>query len=308
LSSPEQPDRPESETKASIVEAKGRLHRGLIADRAVRFLAVELGSLAELTRVRHGLGAEAGRIAAEGLVSAALMSAYIKGTERITLQIQGERPRLSFACDVDAEGGLRAQLSPPQLAPTENGALRGLLLAIKADAKREIYRGITRLEDETLEVALRSHLAGSDQVEVFLRIGTLQTEAGEVVFAGGLLLERLPEDPNLPSISLEAFRARFSAIETPPVEEILTSLAFGQILDEAVELLENRSLVWRCSCSQERIEAVLRDLPANELIEMLEEDRGAEVTCHFCNIAYRVDESRLAGLITEKAGANLTEA
>jgi molecular chaperone Hsp33 len=308
LSSPEQPNSPGQVTTPSKVEPKGRLHRGLVADRAVRFLAVELGSLGELTRTRHELGPEAARIAAEGLVSAALMSAYIKGSERITLQIQGERPRFNFACDVDAEGGLRAQLSPGELAPTEKGALRGLLLAIKADAKREIYRGITRLDDETLEVALRSHLAGSDQVEVFLRIGTLQTEDGQVIFAGGLLVERLPEDPNLPSIGIEAFRARFAGIEEPPVEELLTSLAFGHILDEPVELLDNRSLVWRCSCSQARIEAVLRDLPSQELIEMLEEDRGAEVTCHFCNIAYRVDETRLAQLITEKAGANLTEA
>ena len=54
--------------------------------------------------------------------------------------------------------------------------------------------------------------------------------------------------------------------------------------------------------SQERIEAVLFNLGAAELRAILEEDGRAEVSCHFCNIAYGVEGSRIAELIALHGG------
>jgi molecular chaperone Hsp33 len=34
-----------------------------------------------------------------------------------------------------------------------------------------------------------------------------------------------------------------------------------------------------------------------ELESMLREDKGAALTCHFCNETYRIDEPSLAGMV-----------
>lgn len=65
----------------------------------------------------------------------------------------------------------------------------------------------------------------------------------------------------------------------------------------AVNILEELPVTWRCSCGQERVEAILGSLPVEELTSMLEEDGKAEVICHFCNIAYQVDATRLEQII-----------
>jgi molecular chaperone Hsp33 len=282
---------------------KGSLHRGLVADRAVRFLAVELAGLANETRERHGLGPTAAHLAAEALVAATLMSAWVKGRERITLQIQAESPRFAFMADVDAEGGIRARMTPARVKVPEDGALHGLLYAIRADVKKEIYRGVSALDGQSLEAALARHVKGSEQMNALLRIGVVQDETGRVQSAAGMLLERLPEEPGLPSIDAETFATTFDSIQSTPAQELLIGLAFGAIVGHKVEILENRDLHWRCGCGQERIEAVLVSLGETELQAIIDEQGAAEVSCHFCNVAYRVDRARLEELVALVRGA-----
>ena len=45
------------------------------------------------------------------------------------------------------------------------------------------------------------------------------------------------------------------------------------------------------------MEALLYQMGPGELQTMKDEDGGAEVTCHFCNIRYQVDGNRLMELI-----------
>lgn len=285
------------------VDARGSLHRGFVGGRTARFLLVSLPQLAELTSQRHGLGPDAARLAAEAMVASALMSAWIKGSERVTLQLQAQRPAFAFVCDVDAEGGLRARLSPGQLHHPAGRGVDGLMLAIKADAQRELYRGVTALDGRTIEAALRGHLSESTQVDVVLRIGVEQDPDGKITGAGGVVIERLPPDPNLPSIEPAAFAKTYQHIEQDDVFDTLVAAAFGKIAGQEVEVLEERALRWRCSCSQERIEAVLFNLGPAELRSMWQEDGGAEISCHFCNIHYQVSGDRLAELCAMHAHA-----
>jgi molecular chaperone Hsp33 len=278
-------------------EPKGSLHRGLVGAGAVRFLAVQARGLAEHVRQVHGLDADGSRVAAEALVANALMSAWIKGDERIGLQIQGEEPRFAFMGDVDAEGGLRARFTPAAMKPAPQGRISGILMAIKSDAQREIYRGMTAIDGQRMEVALSDHLGQSDQVDVLVRIEALLADDGRVRTAGGLVLERLPEAPDHPSMGSAEFAETYGALLQQPLDDLLVGLAFGRVGGDPVTLIENRELAWRCSCSQERIEEVLFKLGVAELTSMLEEDGQAEVSCHFCNIAYRVDAPRLSRLI-----------
>lgn len=273
----------------------GTLVRAFLDEGAVRLILVEAAALAEHTRIVHGLGPDAARLGAEALVAAALNAAHIKGEEKITLQLQGEHPRCSVYADVSTEGSLRARITPADLR-LEAGRLRGVLVAVKSLGSRELYRGITSVADATIEEALSLHLETSSQVDDVLRIGVRQAEGGRVVQAGGLLLERLPEEPDHPSLDRDIFDARYGWVRGAEISQLLTQLAFGSLGDHPIHLLEHRALSWQCGCSRERLEATLIGLGAEALREMGSEDHGAEVQCNFCNQIYRFDEAELLSL------------
>ena len=55
--------------------------------------------------------------------------------------------------------------------------------------------------------------------------------------------------------------------------------------------------VYRCDCSRERFSRGLISLGRKELTELIEEDHGATLDCHFCNRRYRFDEAQLRELL-----------
>lgn len=277
----------------------GSMHRGLTADGAVRFLAVEAGKLVAHTADAHDLTGAAVQTAGEATIAALLMSAWIKGEERITLQIQAERPQFAYMGEADAEGNVRVRMTPERIRARKEHRIDGLMMAIKADARRELYRGMTPLEDQTIERALVEHLSSSDQVDTLLRIQIKLDDDGAVRTAGGLLLERLPDHPDQPSISAEAFRSEFGEIPTQDIGELHMALAFGKIAGQPVELLENRVLTWRCRCSDAKVNSMLRSLGRTELASIRDELGQAEVTCHFCNEQRVVDAAGLERIIED---------
>lgn len=271
------------------------LARFLAEGSALRGLVADVTEAAEQTRVAHGLGPDASRTAAEGLAAAALMSAYLKGDQRVTLQIQSEHPRFAFVADVWADGRVRARLTPADLRARPDGVMDGVLLAMKIDAGHEDYRGTTAIEGTRIEAALITHLATSSQVDTTLRLQAVLDAEGRVISAGGALVERLPPHPELPSLSTEAFHARF--VPLPPLPELLAGLDQGRLVDAEAQLTEERPVRWECPCSLERVEGMLTALGPDDLESLHAEQGQAEVQCHFCSTTYRVPGPRLLELV-----------
>ncbi len=276
------------------VTARGLLHGG-----AVRLLLVEARGPAEHTRRVHGLGPDAARLGAQAVVAAALNAAYVKGEEQLTLQLQGEHPRCSVYADITAEGHLRARVTPADLHLGPDGALTGVLLVIKSLGHRQLYQGATEVRGVDLERALGEHLDSSAQLDDILRIVVRQAEDGEILQAGGFLLERLPDDPGHPSLDREGFERAFDWVRHADAAELLTGLAVGSLGDDALQLLESRALEWRCRCSRERVYATLVSLGADEVRAMLDEDGHAEVVCNFCGQAHHFDAGALREVLAD---------
>ena len=273
------------------------LTRGIVGE-AARFIAVDATAVADQTRQLHELSGDAIRVAAEGIVASIFLAAHIKGEERITMQIQGSKPECAFMCDVDALGGTRARLTPEVLRLPPNARMEGMMMVAKSRPGLEPYRGVTEIKAENLESALTRHLGASAQIDVILRIGSEISDGGEVVRAGGVLIERLPASTVREVEAAAEFAVRFDPLREQRISQILANLAAGSVEEAEVSVLETRPLSWRCSCGQERVEAVMATLPPEELQAMLDEDGGAEVICHFCNIAYQVGPDRLGQLIS----------
>lgn len=274
----------------------GFLVQGLLAGGAARFVAIEATEIAAVTRDTHGLGPGPARLAAEGVVAALMMAIHIDGDERVTLQLQSEAPLASFIADVWANGGARARLTPSDFAFDLQGHIRGVFLAIKSAGPREVYRGVTAIRDESIEDALLRHFDESQQTQVALRVVIRQDLLGAVVFAGGILVERLPPSPGLPALDPEEFTTRYESLHDGAAEDLVRGLAAGELPGETVVVGERRDLRWSCTCSEDKVESVLIGLGPETLGEMIDEDKPAEVECHFCRRLVSIPVVRLREL------------
>lgn len=289
--------------------ARGRVVRAIGLGGAVRIIAVTATAPADEIRRRHELVGPAARLAVEAMLANVLLSAHIKGEERILLEVVGETPSFTYSGEVTATGDVRARFRPNLLSPYDR--LDGRLVAIKWDATKELYRGMAPLEHQGFEPALQDFLMRSQQTEGLVRLGCSFSADGELEYAAGMLIEALPEEGATGLQSLPEL-AGLAAWKTAPLPELFAGL-WGPldgpavaILDDVAAVLEVKPLTYRCTCSQERVERTLLALGAAELTSLLAEQGGAEVTCHFCNTRYALDAAELQGLI-DQLGATLNK-
>lgn len=259
----------------------------LTGDEAYRVVWIEADDIAAEVVSRHELKGRMAVLASELVVANLLLAAYVKGEERVSLQVQGSHPRLTFHGQAWADGVFRARVSP-ETAPGSSPALHGLMLAIKDDGRHEMYRGMTEVKGEVVADALQRHLTASDQVTARVR---MDIGGGR---ARGLLVERIPDAADVSGLA---------AAQVMPdwvdgtMEDIGNQLVFGLAGGEPVVPLQTLPLTFRCLCSRERVEAMLLGLGASDLQAMRDEDSGAEVTCEFCRETYRFDEDALEQLL-----------
>lgn len=273
--------------------------RGLTSEFAARYLLVDVSDIAETARQKHKLKKRASVLMAESIAASALMASQIKGKERLTIQIQGERPKFSFICDINADGGVRSRISPSTTPHPKDRAIKGLMLAIKHNDKKELYRGITPIEHQPIDQALQRHLQQSSQVDVVVRIVITLRENGKIARAIGVLLERLPPAKDLPALNTTQFNERYLPIHNLQIDNFIKQIDEKKLLGQDLHDMETRNLSWQCKCSVEQIRAMLFSLGSQELEAIIVEQGQAKVNCHFCNTDYIIAKPELQKMILQ---------
>src|SRR5699024_4284572 len=88
-----------------------------------------------------------------------------------------------------------------------------------------------------------------------------------------------------------------------PISSLIES---GKSPGEILELLfhdadlikhEEEPVYFECQCSRDRMLTTIEVMGKEEIEAMIEEDHGAETTCHFCNESYYITEEELNDLL-----------
>ncbi len=64
-------------------------------------------------------------------------------------------------------------------------------------------------------------------------------------------------------------------------------------------VIEKIPTSFTCNCSHDRMERNLISIGRNDLLEILEDGKGAELQCHFCNKMYNFSHEDIEKLIKE---------
>lgn len=233
------------------------------------------------------------QVLGEAFVATGLLSAIIKFEGKLTLQVRGSGNIHLLVVQITNDGKMRG-LARWGTEPEGTSLMElfgddaRLIISIEATRGAEPYQGIVALEGNSLSDAIRLYFESSEQLKTHLQFAVSKASAC------GLLLQALPaESKNFDAESDDGFTRAVSLAETFSADELLSKnlepllhLAYHQ---EQVRVFDSEPVLFHCSCSRDRIDGMLLGMGRAEVDDILSEQQHIEVTCEFCDVAYRYD-------------------
>lgn len=234
----------------------------------------------------------------EAMAAAVLLSSTLKFDGTLSLQLSGQGPMHLMLAQCSSALGVRgvARHQPAEDYPRDIAGLSGdgtLTVTLETEDLSQRYQGIVALEGEHLADCLRGYFESSEQLPTRLWL------AADGESAAGLLLQRLPEtaqgDSALqPQLDVDDAwqRAQLLADTLQPheLQQLEPQQLLGRVFaEDDLRLFEPAPVFFKCRCSRERVEGMLRALGGDEVRSVLAEKGQVEVNCDFCNRAYRFD-------------------
>lgn len=289
----------------SLTSRDGILHISLMGGQARAILIESTAMVQEAKRV-HGLSKIATAALGRTLTAAAMMGSMLKGRdESITATIKGGGPIgtvLAVAndrCEVKGyvdNPGIDLPRTGPKLPVGAAVGREGRLTVIKDMHLKEPYVGQVNLVSGEIAEDFAMYFTTSEQTPSLVSLGVLVSDE-KVEAAGGLIVQVMPGADEAAIRSIEMSAGMFMDISGTmkayhldgAVQQLLTHLE--------PEILERRDTRYACDCSRARVERALITLGSKELQDMISEQHGAQVDCHFCNKRYDFTEEQLQALL-----------
>ncbi|MBS0315634.1 MAG: Hsp33 family molecular chaperone HslO [Proteobacteria bacterium] len=250
----------------------------------------------------------------EMTAAGALMQANIKFDGALILQIFGDGPVKLAVAEVQADLRLRATATV-EGEVAAGARLSGLVnvgnkgrCAITLDPRtrapgRQPYQGVVPLfgdrreKIEALSAVLEHYMLQSEQLDTKLVL------AADDRVAAGLLIQRMPAEggsarPDEERIGLDEDYNRIATLAASLTREELLTLDADTVLrrlfwQERLQRFAPRTGAdgprFACTCSSERVAAMIRGLGQDEAAGIIAERGEIEVGCEFCGRQYRFD-------------------
>lgn len=263
------------------------------------------GALDPILR-RHAYPRPVALLLGEALVLAALVGSLLKADGRLVVQAQGEGP-VSLLVAEHGAGGLRgyarlAEGAAERLAGAHRlppAALLGagsLVLTLDLGAGHEPYQAIVPLEGETLAACAENFFRASEQTDTAIRLAVGEVLTGDAPprwRAGGVLMQRVASDDRRGDTEEDWSRATILFASLKDEELLDPSIGAERLLymlfhEEGARMGEATVLDDRCTCNEERLTALMKQFPREELEALVEPDGAMHARCQFCAREYAI--------------------
>lgn len=282
--------------------------RATAGDGQIRAFVATTKGMVEKARELHQTTKVATAALGRTLTATSMMGLMMKNDgDKLTVIIKGNGPIGNVLATSNSKGIVKGYVDNPNVVVPdyENGKLNvaaavgteGTVRVTKDLGLREPYNGSYPIVSGEIAQDLTYYFAVSEQTPSVVALGVL-TKEEEVEHAGGFIIQLMPDAVEETIAKLEANVAKLDSItnmlkagNTP--EDILNIVLDGlnpQILDKC-------EVGFECECSKERVEGVLISLGKQQLSEIIEEDKQAEIGCQFCNTKYVFDEEQLNSIL-----------
>jgi molecular chaperone Hsp33 len=297
----------------------------------VRGRVVRLGPSVDAMIARHGYPPVVSKVLGEAVALTALLGSSLKFEGRFQLQTKSDGLIDMIVVDFEAPDRLRGYVrfneegvAALKDARMSTGSLLGqghLALTIDPGGDMARYQGVVPLVGDSLEDAAHQYFQQSEQIPTRVRLAVAEAWTGGSIpswRAGGLLVQFLPaagervrtpdldpgdapagtDRPEQPEDD-DAWTEAQALVETIEDYELVDPqvaserLLFRLFHERGVRVFDSAAVQEKCRCSRDKVEAMLRQFPAQDRQDMVADDGSIVVTCEFCSSRYRFDPADL---------------
>lgn len=297
----------------------------------VRAYVATTREMVETARKNHNTTKVATAALGRTLTATSMMGLMMKNEkDELTVIIKGGGPIGTILATSDAKGKVRGYVQNPDVNVENypNGKLNvagavgtdGYVQVIKDLGLKEPYIGSYPLVSGEIAEDFTHYFALSEQTPSVVSLGVLtrnteverkitnQDGTEDVVLcrefdveqAGGFIVQLMPFASEETISTLER-----NIKDIPSITNLLKAGNKPEDILEIIlkdldpKILDMCEVGFECNCSKERTGKVLQSIGKQELQTIIEEDKQAEVTCHFCNKKYNFTEDELVELLND---------
>jgi len=266
----------------------------------VRGALVHLESTWQRIQLGHNYPQPLSAVLGHAAAATALIAQSLKFDGKITLQISSKGPLGMLVMQCTDSLDLRGMASAPEIARAMEFAelMAGARCAVTVDsgASERPYQGIVAIRPESLAASLENYFAQSVQVPSHLQL------ASDRALCGGIILQQMPGE----SLTLEDDWRRLGLLaSTLQVGDLRDGVSHDLLhklfAEDDVRAFKARPARFRCRCTQQKVEEVLRLLGEAETRAACEEQGRVEVTCEYCGRLRRFDAVDVTRVFTDQA-------
>ena len=290
-----------------------KIIRCITSDGAIMASAIDASDIVFTAKKLHKLSRSATAALGRLLCATSMMGNMLKQKDAfINLRVLGDGEMGAVVAVGDSRGNVRGYVENPGCSTEyyNSGKINvakavgrnGTLSVMRDYGTGDPYIGQVELCSGEIAEDITNYFATSEQIPTVCALGVLiNKEDGEVLLAGGLLIQLLPG----------AYDEAIDRLEenVKNLEPVTTMLAKGMsILDICktalqgfeVEVLDENPVNYVCSCSREKLERYFMTMSDEEIRTLPDESGKTEAVCQFCNKRYAVTRDDLERLIAEK--------
>ena len=288
-----------------------KLIRCITSDGCVTAMAVDstdiVNKAVELHQTSAVVSAALGRL----LTAASMMGNMLKGErDSITLRVDGDGPIGAVVAVADSNGNVKgyAVNNVVEIPLNAKGKLdvggavgQGNLYVLKDLGMKEPYNGVIPLVSGEIAEDITAYYAESEQIPTVCALGVLVNPDLSIKAAGGYIIQLLPTADDTVISKVENSIAGVKPVTTLMSEgKSIEDIVRDALSEFDVEVLDETEAEYRCDCSRERTERVLKAIGKEELEKLADEQKITEVSCHFCGKKYKFTADEVRKLASKK--------
>lgn len=277
-----------------------------------------VGFAADSILGRHDYPSAIAHLQGEALALAACLASSLKFDGVFTLQAKGDAVVKTLFADMTADGHLRGYCAFDEEAempvaddvaaamPADVPALMGegyIAFTVDGGATAGRYQGIVELDGATLGDAAVAWFVNSEQLDTVvvcaagISDGQWQARAmmlQRIAAEGGNSLSTSDQ-----AASDDAWHTARTLMESVKRAEMIdgvlspSDLIFRLFNSMEPHVAPARSVADQCRCSVDKVESMLRQLAADELADLADDDGYLGVTCEFCKTNHKFHQDAL---------------
>ena len=279
------------------------IYKGRLDGLDIAFVYAKTTELANEIIVKHNCDPAAAHLLGRSVNASVMAASLLPSNQKINISWRYKGALKAIVVDAGHDGSVRGMISPAQLTnlAKDNTSLFGdvgELQVVTSDGGKILNSGTTpvALHDPVNDFGYHFSISDQIETEIVSYIGFQQNPERPVVVSQGLMIQALPscDLSNFDIIRRRMEGAPFkkavqrSDIVDDGFGQVVGVLVEGQDLYSGLEVKKVATPYFKCTCSQEKMAAVVRSIPIPERMNMVKRNEDVYINCQFCATKYKL--------------------